>query len=568
MRVNWERFRDEFGRDEIMLITVRPKNVFDLAFLSRLRDLHRDLERSVPHLDEVTSLVNARYTHSIGDDLIVEELLEDWPTDDADLARIERAVATTPYYENVLISTDRETTAVIVRLSAYGDDSGDAIAAFDDAVAADEGRYLSGEEATAGVRATLEVVARHQSPEFELRAAGTPFMTNQLLESMMRDMSIFLVLMMAVVCGVLFALFRRLAAVVLPVAVVLLSIAATIGVMAATGIPLNLPTQILPSFLLAVGVGSTVHLLTIFYQRIDQGVPRERAVCDALGHAGLPILMASLTTAGGLASFSVAELAPIAHLGWFAPVGIVMGLLYGMILLPALLATLPAAPHPQRAPTRAGGWLDRTLVRGGDWSVAHPWTAVGLAAAIMLLGLAGSTQLRFSHDFLDWLPADDVLRHDTRSIDREMGGTMVLEAVVDAGKPHGLKDPELLDRMDELSVAALGLTDGRGLVVGKTLSVVDIVKDVNRALHENRQEYYAVPDDAALIAQELFIFESQSDDLREVVDTDYARGRFTLRVPYVDPLRYVAFISTAEDRLLARPLPCFDLAFRGAAAKG
>ncbi|MEC9228782.1 MAG: MMPL family transporter, partial [SAR324 cluster bacterium] len=75
------------------------------------------------------------------------------------------------------------------------------------------------------------------------------------------------------------------------------------------------------SFLLAVGVGYSVHLLVIFYRHLrDQGNKRE-AIGYALGHSGLAILITSPTTAGGLLSFSTVKVAPVSDLGIFGAAG-------------------------------------------------------------------------------------------------------------------------------------------------------------------------------------------------------------------------------------------------------
>ena len=57
----------------------------------------------------------------------------------------------------------------------------------------------------------------------------------------------------------------------LPLLVVILSLVTTLALMGMLGTPISLPTQILPSFLLAVGVGDSVHVLAIFYQRLRAG---------------------------------------------------------------------------------------------------------------------------------------------------------------------------------------------------------------------------------------------------------------------------------------------------------
>src|SRR5687767_4835498 len=43
MRVRYDAFREQFGRDEMILVALRPKSVFDLDFLRLLKRLHRDL---------------------------------------------------------------------------------------------------------------------------------------------------------------------------------------------------------------------------------------------------------------------------------------------------------------------------------------------------------------------------------------------------------------------------------------------------------------------------------------------------------------------------------------------
>ena len=52
-----------------------------------------------------------------------------------------------------------------------------------------------------------------------------------------------------------------------------------------------------------------------------------------------------------------------------------------------------------------------------------------------------------------------------------------------------------------------------------------------------------------MIAQELLLFEnSGSDDLESLVDSQFSMARFSLRVPYRDPLSYVPFLDLMKER--------------------
>ena len=112
---NWN-FKVEFGHDEILMIALQSDQVLELDFLTKLRDMHRDLEREVPHLDSVSSLINARLTEGREDELVVGELLEEWPETPADLARVRERVRSNHLYQNLLISEDERTATIVLRL--------------------------------------------------------------------------------------------------------------------------------------------------------------------------------------------------------------------------------------------------------------------------------------------------------------------------------------------------------------------------------------------------------------------------------------------------------------------
>ena len=96
-RVYYDRFREQFGRDEIVLALIHPKNVFDLEFLEKLKAFHEDLEEEVPNLDEVQSLINVTSMRGEEGELIIEELMEDWPEDEKGIRELKDRVLSNKY---------------------------------------------------------------------------------------------------------------------------------------------------------------------------------------------------------------------------------------------------------------------------------------------------------------------------------------------------------------------------------------------------------------------------------------------------------------------------------------
>jgi predicted RND superfamily exporter protein len=549
----YDRFREQFGREDRILIGISPDNVFDLDFLARLRALHRALEREVPYVSEVTSLINARWTRGEEDALVVEDLLAEPPADATALAALRARVFSNPLYPNTLISKDASFTVLSVEPFTYtasgaaGDDLGGFEAAPPGAESEEAG-YLTVLEGLELVAALDEVTARYDAPGFPVYVLGSLVLGARLRAASERDAGLFVATSIATIGLVMFALFRRLSGVVLPLLVILLSLVATFGSMAALGIPFSMVTQILPTFLIAIGICDAVHILTIVYRRLGLGHSAEAAVVHALRHSGLPVVMTSLTTAGGLASFAAADIAPVANLGVLAPLGVLLALLYTLTLLPALLVLVPLRPASRgaRASSRA---IDRLLVRAGEISTRHPHRVLAATLVVLLLGVGGALRLRFAHHIVENLPEDDPHRAALELVDRKFEGTSTIEVMVDTGIENGLYEPETLNRI-EAAVARVEHLAREPLRVGKAVSIVDLVKEIHQALNEDRASYYVVPQDRRVVAQELLLFEnSGSDDLRDFADPELRRARISFRVPWVDGVYYPPFLETVQQAL-------------------
>jgi len=551
-RADYDAFRSRFGQDERVVVSVQTADLFDLAFLERLRRFHREVEAEVPYVLEVTSLINARNTRGEGDELIVEDLLEEWPSSEADLAQLAQRVRDTPIYADTLVNRAGTVTTVTVApliYSTLGAET-DALAGFDDSAASeaeDAPAFLTNAEKVALHEKLSAIMERHDGPGFHLGLAGGGVMNIHATDMMMRDIKVFMSACMVVIAALLFAVFRRVSAVLLPALTVLCSLLVTYGVMAALAIPTSLTGQVLPILLVTVGVCSAVHILTIVYQRVEAGASREEALAAALGHSGLAVSMATVTTAGGLVSFVSAELAQIANLGKMAPIGILLTLVFSLTLLPAAIAVFPLSTHPRLGGQGLRARLGTRLAAVGDLTATHPWTTLAGTALVVLVFATGVTKVRFAQDGLRWFPEGDPIRTAVEFLDRELGGVGGYEFVIDTGVENGLHDPEML-RDIERAAAFAEAQDGDVIWVGKTLSLIDIVKETHQALNENRADFYAIPDDRQLLAQELLLFEnSGSDDLEDWTDSQFRYARLSVRTPFADGLHTPPLVAKIES---------------------
>jgi len=555
--LSYNSFRNQFGRDEVIIIAIKPPNIFTQAFLKKISALHEALEENVPYIEDITSIINARSTRGETDELIVEDLIEDWPQNDAEMAILKNRALTNPIYENLLISRDGSFTTIIIKTHSHSLDGqeADILEGFEEEESPgslagtkppDKPSYLTDKENSQVVTAVRKTVAKYESADFLTYIAGSPVVTHFLKRAMMNDMRKFMGLAIGAVAVLLFIMFRRFSGVFLPLIIVILSLLSTLGLMAITGTAIKLPTQILPSFLLAVGVGTSVHVLAIFFHHYHRQGRKEDSIAYALGHSGLAIVMTNVTTACGLLSFATSEVAPIADLGVFAGIGVLLAFVYTVVLLPALLAVLPLPVKRSKTVSDKTSMMNRFLTRIGNFSTGHPYFILGTCSILVVLAVLAALNIRFSHDVLRWFPPKNEIRIATEKLDQSMRGTLNLEVIIDTGRENGLYEPGLLYRMEEAADFA-DTIEYEDVFVGKAWSLTTLLKEINQALNENRPEFYAVPEDRDLVAQEFLLFEnSGSDDLEDFVDSQFSMARFSIKGPFIDAYKYGEFINTLK----------------------
>lgn len=553
--LEYNEFRAQFGRDERVMVALKSDNIFTLKFLNTLKEMHEELETNVPFLDDITSLYNVRNTRGEGDKLITDDLLEIFPTTQEEVDVIKQQAMASHFYKDLFISADGKMTTIVIETDAYsheGEKEVSDVDAFDEGFEdesanesekAKERPFLTDRENAELVNAVLSIVEKYKKEGIEIYVAGSPSVNHALKSQMQADMQKFMRITFLIITVFLFVMFRRASAVFYPLLVIIFSLLATVGTMAWSGTAFKLPTQIVPSLLMAVSIGATVHILSIFFDKFNTTGDKKEAIKYTLGHSGLAIAMTSVTTAIGVGSFSGSEVAPISDLGIYASLGVMVSLVLTLTLLPALLSITKLK---QKVKTEAGK-LDIVMKKLSVIPIKHYKSIIVISAILVALAVTAATKIELSHNPLKWFQPDSYDRISTEVIDEKMNGSVTIELIIDTKTENGWNDPERLEKLNKLSADMEQYVDSY-THIGKVISLATIIKETNRALHENKEAYYTIPDNADLVSQELLLFEnSGSDDLEDVVDSQFSKARISVKLPWTDAVKAVKVLSYVKD---------------------
>lgn len=551
--VVYDELRRQFGRDEKIIIGIESDSIFSLEFLEALKDLHTEIEDTTPNIEKVTSLYNIRHTRGEKDQLNTDDLLIPFPQTQKEVDSVKEKAMSSILYKNLLISKDGRMTTIIVETNVYSYQKSENInvkSEFDemgfeeDFGEQKEKQFLTEQENRQTIDFLRAIVKKYNNDGFKIYLAGSPVMTESLTSQLMSDMTNFTGSVFFIIVLFLFLIYRRVSVIAYSLLIVTLSLLITVGLMGWNDVNLKLPTQILPSLLLAVGMSSSIHIFSIFYDKYNITGDKEESLVYAFKHSGLPITITSLTTALGVGSFVTSSVAPISDLGLYGSIGILVSFILVIFLLPALLSltNLKKINNDKRI-------YDKFMIKLSKITVTHYKSILGISFLLIVISVFYASKIELSHNMLMWFPEKHTDRISTKKIDEAMNGSITLEVIIDTGKIDGWKDSVRLKKLDQLSTELEKYID-KYSYIGKVISLPTIVKETNRALHENKKSFYTIPQNKDLIAQELFLFEtSGNDDLEDVVDSQFISTKVTIKLPWIDAVKSVGVLHHIKQRM-------------------
>jgi len=371
----------------------------------------------------------------------------------------------------------------------------------------------------------------------------------------MQDMKLMVPLLILVMAVVLLAIFRTWRGMVLPIAVMSISIVWTFGLMVILDVPLYTISTMLPVILVAVGIGDGVHLISNYYDKVLEN-PQQDAktiVKESTLQLGAPLVMTSVTTGIGFMALMFAEMPPFKVFGVFALIGILFSWAVSATLLPAVLSLLkPKVGNylEKRRSLRVYAEKNRLaygLKVSSRWIMSNSRTSAIVLSLLIIVTLFGSTKLFVDSSWMSDFRADTEISQATKLINERFSGTIFLNVVIEANRNDAFKEPVLLNKMDGLQAYVATLP-----YVGDSLSVVNYLKTMNKSLHSGDENYNRVPETREQIAEYLFLFSvsGRPQQLDEVVDFDYKTGLVTIMIK-TDHTRDLKHIMDSVNQYVA-----------------
>ena len=212
----------------------------------------------------------------------------------------------------------------------------------------------------------------------------------------------------------------RLATIVLLVS--LYGVLGTTALVPLTGGTMNLVLIVMPTLMLVLGVSAAVHVVHYWQYAVAQD-PRT-AIVRACKMASKPCVLASVTTAIGLASLATSPLVPVRNFGIYASVGCFFVLLLALYALPALLQIWSGSAAARVSENqRVWELFGRNIVNARLFVTA--------ACLVLCIGCGfGLQRFRTETKVIRYFPPESPVVQDYTFLEENLSGIVPIETVV------------------------------------------------------------------------------------------------------------------------------------------
>ena len=514
-------FLEEFEReDNLILLLYECDDPFSYHNLVLNQKLIQNFE-SIIGVHKVTSLSNLEI-FTDGDDELLRPVYPYIPQSTDSLQEAKNRILSSPLVRQTLISNDGSLASIAIELDDVFNNH--------------------------NLREKIinEIDVKQNTVDWTWHQAGLPILRTRYVQLMVSDTIRFLIPVALMIIFLFTVIFRSLPALIIPMSIIIMVVIWTMGLMAALNIDFNIMTYIIPTLLMIIGIGDSVHFLVKYYGTLAMVDDKREALYQTIEKIGTAIFLTSITTSIGFGSLLRSNILIVRQFGTMAAAGVMFAFILTITFLPAMIMLLKQTPA-KKLKFYTVGFRIKLLNRLVKIVRVYPKQIIIFTLVVIVICIPGSFQINSHNSLMDDLKPGTTLYDDMMLAEEKMGSILPFEIIVSIKESNSsdikdIKDPEFLRNLDLLQQYVSSIED-----VGKMVSMTDYIKEFNRAMNDGNNEFYSIPRSRSAIAQTILIY---GDEFNSLVNFDYTKARISGRVKDIDSRRAAEITNDINNYIM------------------
>jgi len=468
--VIYQDFVKKFGVDgTTMVVGFQTDSFFTAGIFNQVADLQKDI-KTIPGVTEVLSVPNA-YTivkDSAASKFLPHKIFNAPYTSDSALAADRAVLESLPFYKNLMYNPS--THAYIMAISFLPDS------------------INSGARSAIIKNLQSKLDGFASKTKLAVHISGLPYIRTILADRIKKEMLWFLIGSLLLSAITLFLFFRSISATFLSLSVVVMGVIWSFGTMVLLGQKITLLTALIPPLIVVIGIPNCIYFLNKYHTSYKATNHKQEAIEQMVGRMGVVTLFCNITAAIGFFVFAFTKSPLLKEFGWVSGLNIMALFLISLLFIPPVLTYLPP-PSTKHVKYLENKFLERVLLKIERWTFQHTKWVFAITSILVVVSIMGLMRIKKEAFIVDDLPKKDTLYTDLKWFEKEAGGVMPLEIIIDTKKKNGLvRSIKPLEAIDELHQYLEQEPE-----LGKPLGLLEGIKFAKQAFYDGDSNAYTVP---------------------------------------------------------------------------
>ncbi|MDY6971256.1 MAG: MMPL family transporter [Thermodesulfobacteriota bacterium] len=370
-----------------------------------------------------------------------------------------------------------------------------------------------------------EITGAEEDANTEFHICGRPIELAYLKQSMNKILYIFGVAVAAMVL-LLYIDFRSVRGVILPLCGGVMAVIWGMGMLGFIGFRIDVLSMTVPFLVLALAHGHSVQMMSRYYEELRRIGDKKEACVSAVAGLFRPACTSIITDSAAFASLALLPFIIVRSMSVVAATGILSILLTTFTFVPIILSYLPVSQKSmEREKKEVRG---KIFVKMAYASLGKSrWVVMGVGLICLIIALIGTGRVKVG-DLTPGSPnfwQDSDYNRAVEVLDNKFTGTNLYSIYIGGKEAEDLWNVELARDTEALQRRLERRPD-----VGYTVSYVNILKQVNRAMHDGDPRWEVLPTNRPMTMQFLdsFVEGSGPEDPRSFFELDFRQANIQI----------------------------------------
>lgn len=467
--VVFHKMRKIFGEEGmVVVIGIKDKNLYTPAKFKAWHDLGQDLKK----IEGVDSVFSEAYMYYLVADtsnysLKLQRTYNKFPTTQAELDTLKAFTRSQPFFQDLLFNDSSGTSLMMVFVDP---------------------KKFNSKERGDMVPDIIKTTDRYKSYFKEFRYSGLPLVRDTLFRSLNKELILFVILSLVASALILYFFFRSFTVLAICLCTVAIGLIWSFGSMGFMQYKVTALMSLVPPLMIIIAIPNSIYIINKYHQEFVKARNKLKALRLVIYKLGAASFITNANTALGFLTFLFTGNAKLVEFGIVTCFNVMAMFFIALTFIPIML-TFVKAPSEKTTKHLEKKWITRVVDFLSNLVLYKRKWVYGVTIGITVATGVGIFFIRTTGNISSDLPVDSPVVQDLKFFEKEFGGIMPIEIVINAREKGQIVKDATLEKIDSIQQYLKKFP-----IYSKSISIVDAVKLINSAIHQNNLEKYTFMD--------------------------------------------------------------------------